>query len=182
MTHAADRTSTGPVKAAGPTRETAEPVADPVPGAGHAGSTDDLSAVADARRRSVAASRSPLWVDLVASLMVGAAAALVLRRTGVSIAVGIALFAGGCALSLATSRRRGSITDDRAIGASMLIYAATLAPLTLLFMWVPRDAAWWMLTLVGVVTAIAAFVYVRVLTSYQDRRLTRGDFGPYDIS
>lgn len=80
-------------------------------------------------------------------------------------------------------RRRGRLTDDNAVTSGMGRYALWYIPCSILFALVRTGGwPWWAAGLAAACVAVATFVFLRADTRYQDRRLARGDYRPWDLT
>ncbi|WP_040161451.1 hypothetical protein [Nigerium massiliense] len=142
-----------------------------------------LDEVADARASVVARTRQPAWVLALFSALFGAGwAAANLGHVGVGlglIAVALALY---WFVSTRVDRRRGTISDARALGANawrfMIINALIL--LGSQFQPPPAWQPWFTITM-AVMVSVAGFVYLRWEARYQERRIAAGDYDRYGL-
>lgn len=142
----------------------------------------ELEALRSARADVVKTSGRPAWADAAAALCFGLAVWAVSPPTVTGAVIAFALFLVGIAVILRFTRRRGRLTDDRAVGLTMAAYAPFGLVVGLAGM-LARDATDRRLTaLVALAVALAGFAYLRIIERYQARRLAAGDHGPYDLS
>ena len=145
------------------------------------GARAELDSLNAARAAGVEASMRPAWVDAIGSLFLGLAIWLASMQTLVGAVVAVVLLVGGALLNIRFTRRRGTLTDDRAVGATILAYAP-LGVAVGVAGTVARDASGWVAALAALAVAVMCFVYLRGVERYQVKRLARGDYGPYDLS
>lgn len=146
-------------------------------------SLDDIVA---SRSAAVLMTRRPAWLDCMLAAGTGAALGIIAIGGWAAIAGGVMVLLVVGAVHLVLARRlvrhRGRILDERAIGAQ----AATFLPMYLIVfaagLFRP-DGDWqpWYSIGVGLVVALAGYVYLRVSDRYQTRRLAAGDYGRYDL-
>lgn len=146
-------------------------------------SLDDIAA---SRSAAVNATRRPAWLDGVLAAGTGAALGIIKIGGWGAIAGGIVVLLVVGVVHVVLDRRlvrhRGRILDERSIGAQ----AATFLPMyfvvfaTTLFQ---PDGDWqpWYSIGVGLVVALAGYVYLRVIDRYQARRLAAGDYHRHDL-
>lgn len=137
--------------------------------------------IAHARRDAVAARSA--WVDAVAALMIGAAAASALTSHAIAIAAAIGLFVASLVLLHRFTPKRGRLTDERAVKAQFLVFPACFLVIFLVSQLAAEPGtSWWWLVLAGIAMTGAGFTYLRLDERYQTRRLASGDYGPYDLT
>ncbi|HHV21382.1 MAG TPA: hypothetical protein GXZ30_07585 [Propionibacterium sp.] len=145
--------------------------------------TTALEAADRARRDAVAASMRPAWVDAVGALMVGGAAALTYTRSVPGIAAAAGLLIAFVVLGHRFTRRRGRLTDDRAVKARLPMFLGAYAVVFIAGQLVlGSETPWWWLALAGIAIAAVGFAFLRFDERYQARRLAAGDHGPYDLT
>lgn len=127
----------------------------------------------------------PWGADAAASLLFGAMVPAILLEAWV--VAGALLVASGAVL-LRYTRRRGRITDDKAVLAHFGVYAlycgVGFVPVTLLAQsrHEPWVQTWWVLALSALVPALAIFGFLRADERYQARRRASGDYRSWDIT
>ena len=146
-----------------------------------------LDEVAGSRRAAVTVTRRPVWLDSVFAAGFGIALGVAVSGGWTRIALGMAILVAVSGLFAVLvrrfgGRRRGKILDERAVGA----HAAKFFPMYLIVFvagqlrpgddWQP-----WYSISVGLVVALAGFVYLRLDGRYQARRLAAGDHDRYDL-
>ncbi|WP_232549872.1 hypothetical protein [Propioniciclava soli] len=153
----------------------------PEPPPSRSQASEQLDLTEDARRAAVLASRRPAWQDALAAALIGIAWTGFFSWTvpGAVVAVVASVLCG--VLALRSRRRTGRLTDDRGVLAHGGFF--TIAYVTMVLVGqVLRDpgrSAWWYVAVFALVTP-AVFAYLRLQEAYEVRRLTRGDYGPYD--
>lgn len=142
-----------------------------------------LAEVDAARRAAAAASATPMRTTVLLCLILGLGAGLMAMLEPLGVVAGIAMLGAGFVLDARTKRRRGQITDGRAVAARLGWYAATLLVPMFVGQWVIRALNWPLRGVVfGAVMAVGGFVYLRLDERYQLRRFAEGDVKPGDVT
>lgn len=134
------------------------------------------------RANAVRASARPAWVDAVMAVLLGVACAIALTRQPLLIAGALVLLAVTWVLSWRFTRRKGRLTDDRAVTTHFARYLLLMLPVFVVPVVIAPDAPIWVLVAAGAVVAVGVFAYLRLDERYQVKRLASGDYGPYDLS
>ncbi|MDO5500292.1 MAG: hypothetical protein Q4F67_11515 [Propionibacteriaceae bacterium] len=143
---------------------------------------EELDAVARARRSAALAGARPAWVDAIAALMMGAAATLALTRDVFAILAAVGLLIASVILTHRFTRRRGRLTDERAVNAQFLLAPVAFLAVFIVGQLIEPGTSWWWLVVAGLAIAAAGYAYLRLDERYQTRRLAARDYGPYDLT
>ncbi len=146
-----------------------------------------LDETAVSRRAAVTVTRRPVWLDSVFAAGFGIALGVAVSGGWTRIALGMAILVAVSGLFAVLDRpfggrRRGKILDERAVGAHAVRFLPMYTIVFVASQFRPGDD-WqpWYSIGVGLVVALAGFVYVRLDGRYQARRLAAGDYDRYDL-
>ena len=147
---------------------------------------DHLSEAMAARAAIVDVTARPAWMDALLATAMGIAGGLAARRSPAELIDAAVVLTVTLVVAVVIGRRwirrRGTILDERSLGAHAAYYAAFYLPLSIVAI-VPAPDNWWpwYSVAVGVLIACLGFAYLRLEERYQVRRLARGDYGRHDL-
>lgn len=116
------------------------------------------------------------------AVLLGVACAIALTRQPLLMAGALALLVVTLVLFWRFTRRKGRLTDDRAVTTHYARYFLLMLPVFVVPVVVTPDAPIWVMVGAGAVVAAGVFAYLRLDERYQVKRLASGDYGPYDLS
>jgi len=134
------------------------------------------------RAEAIRASARPAWVYAVMAVLLGVACAIALTRQTLLVEGALVLLAMALVLFWRFTRRKGRLTDDRAVTTHYARYFLLMLPVFVVPMVIAPNAPIWVLVTAGAVVAAGVFAYLRLDERYQVKRLASGDYGPYDLS
>lgn len=144
---------------------------------------DALRAQEAARRDILARTAPPLWATLAVCATFGAFITAALLHAWVWAAIAGAALLAAAVLEWRLRGRHGRVTDEAAVGRGMGAYALWYLPLALLVPLSQGDPGpLWLAVVTGVAYALITLVYLTWTERYQARRLSAGDYRPWDIS